>query len=99
VEASDRQKHDHFTLVKKGRQFIIRIGEFVAYQTGYGKACRLGKVTVVSVVDAQVTLHSYGPIVGGLRIVWKPLYLAGPEKRVTFAQTDTPALDVVQAKR
>ena len=70
VEASDRQKHDHFTLKKKGRQFIIRSGEFVAYQTGHGKVCRVGKVKSVSTAEESVTLHPYGPIVGGLRVVW-----------------------------
>ena len=69
-EAEQRE----FTLQRRGRQFVLRIGEVIAYSKG-AKVCYFGRVTQVSVEDGTVGVHRYKPVVSSLRVKWALAYL------------------------
>ena len=52
-----------FTLTRRGRDFILRLHNRVAYRGARGgpKSCRLGRVTQVDQARAQVGVHRYLP--------------------------------------
>ena len=65
-----------FSVQRRGRQFVLRLGERIAYKRSAGqKVCSLGQVTQVDVAQGQVGVHRYLPEVGGLRVKWRLAYL------------------------
>ena len=69
-QVAGEAKQVEFTLTRRGRDFILRLGERVAYHGARGgpKSCRLGRVTQVDQARAQVGVHRYLPEVSGVRI-------------------------------
>ena len=55
-QVAGEAKQVEFTLTRRGRDFILRLGERVAYRGACGgpKSCRLGRVTQVDQARAQV---------------------------------------------
>ena len=62
-QVAGKAKRVEFTLTRRGRDFILRLGERVAYRGACGgpKSCRLGRVTQVDQARAQVGVHRYLP--------------------------------------
>ena len=67
-QVAGEAKQVEFTLTRRGRDFILRLGEHVAYRGARGgpKSCRLGRVTQVDQARAQVGVHRYLPEVSGV---------------------------------
>ena len=63
-----------FVMQRRGRQFVLRIGDVVAYTRG-ARICKLGRVAQVSVAEGTVSVHMYRPVVGSLRVKWVLAYL------------------------
>ena len=78
-QVAGEAKQVEFTLTRRGRDFILRLGEHVAYRGARGgpKSCRLGRVRVTQVdqARAQVGVHRYLPEVSGVRLKWALAYL------------------------
>ena len=75
-QASGEARQVEFTLPHRGRDFILRIGDKIAYRKVHvHKVAHLGKVTQVDVAQAQVSVHRYVPDATGLRVKWKLEYL------------------------
>ena len=74
-QASGEAKPIEFSLTRRGRQFVLRIGERVAYRRDGTKICYLGQVTQVDSALATVSVHRYIPEVGGMRVKWRLAYL------------------------
>ena len=45
LQTPDKDKHEAFTLQRRGRAYVLRVGEHVAYHLGYQKQCHVGRVT------------------------------------------------------
>eukprot|EP00435_Cladocopium_sp_Y103_P030926 s3758_g7.t1 len=54
---------------RRGREFVLRIGDVVAYTKGH-KVCHFGRVTQVSVDEGMIGVHKYRPVTGSLRVKW-----------------------------
>eukprot|EP00438_Fugacium_kawagutii_P022068 Skav223204 [mRNA] locus=scaffold1624:85544:91866:- [translate_table: standard] len=75
-QMSGEAKQVEFTLQRRGRDFVLRIGDKVAYKKAHvPKACYLGKVTQVDVALAQVSVRRYLPDASGLRVKWRLEFL------------------------
>ena len=85
-----------FTLTRRGRDFILRLGERVAYRGARGgpKSCRLGRVTQVDQARAQVGVHRYLPGVSGVRIMWALAYLK-EDGSMTSSEGSRPSIETV----
>ena len=88
-----------FTLTRRGRDFILRLGERVAYRGARGgpKSCRLGRVTQVDQARAQVGVHRYLPEVSGVRIKWALAYLK-EDGSMTTSEGSRPSIETVSVK-
>ena len=84
-----------FVLQRRGRQFVLRIGDVVAYTKGQ-KICHFGRVTQVSVEEATVGVHKYRPILGSLRVKWVLAYLN--EEGTVDDNGTQPVIDQVKLK-
>ena len=84
-----------FVMQRRGRQFVLRIGDSVAYTRG-AKVCKLGRVTQVSVAEGTIGVHVYRPLVGSLRVKWVLAYL--DEHGEVSADGTRPSLDQVRLK-
>ena len=62
-QVAGEAKQLEFTLTRRGRHFVLRLGDRVAYRGAHGgpKVCRLGKVTQVDQARAQIGVHRYLP--------------------------------------
>ena len=89
-----------FTVSRRGRPYVIRLGDMMAYQSGErdAKVCKVGRTVAVAAGEGTVTLHKYGARTGGLRVRWAPVYLTR-EGEESFSHSDRPSLDVVTIKR
>ena len=89
-----------FTVTRRGRPYVIRLGDMMAYQSGGqdAKICKVGRTVAVAAGEGTVTLHKYGARTGGLRVRWAPVYLTR-EGEESFEHSDRPSLDVVTIKR
>ena len=96
-QISGEAKQVEFTVQRRGRQFVLRIGERIAYRRGPDpKVCFLGRVTQVDVAQAQVSVHRYLPDVSGLRVKWQLAYL--DEEGQMGLEGTRPALEPVSIK-
>ena len=96
-QISGEAKQVEFTVQRRGRQFVLRIGERIAYRRGPDpKVCFLGRVTQVDVAQAQVSVHRYLPDVSGLRVRWQLAYL--DEEGQMGLEGTRPALEPVSIK-
>ena len=69
-------KQVEFTMKRRGKQYVLKIGDVMAFRKGYGpKLCAIGRVTSVAVLEGVVHVHKYAPGIGGLRVKWCLLYL------------------------
>jgi hypothetical protein len=85
-----------FVLQRRGRQFVLRIGDVVAYTKGR-KVCQFGKVTQVSVGDGTIGVHKFRPRAGSqLRVKWNLSFL-DEEGQASFDGT-RPEIDQVKIK-
>ena len=98
LQRSDQEKHEAFTIQRRGRAYVLRVGEHVAYSLGYNKQCHVGRVTKVVHSDNSVIVHKFRPVVGGFRVSWKSVYWTA-DKEETFTGTSEPCLDTVLAKQ
>ena len=75
-QASGDARQVEFTLQRRGRDFVLRIGDKIAYKKVHvHKVAHLGRVTQVDAAQAQVSVHRYMPDATGLRVKWKLEYL------------------------
>ena len=85
-----------FVLQRRGRQFVLRIGDVVAYTKGR-KICQFGKVTQVSVGDGTIGVQKFRAISGSqLRVKWVLSLLN--EEGVPSPEGTRPDLDQVRLK-
>ena len=98
-QVAGEAKQVEFTLTRRGRDFILRLGERVAYRGARGgpKSCRLGRVTQVDQARAQVGVHRYLPEVTGVRIKWVLAYLK-EDGSMTSPEGSRPAVETVSVK-
>ena len=99
-QVAGEAKQVEFTLTRRGRDFILRLGERVAYRGARGgpKSCRLGRATQVDQARAQVGVHRYLPEVsGGVRIKWALAYLK-EDGSMTSSEGSRPAIETVSVK-
>ena len=90
-------KQVEFTLHRRGREFVLRLGEKVAYKRAHHpKICFLGKVTQVDSAQAQVSVHRYIPDASGLRVKWRLAYL--DEEGQIGSEGSRPSLEPVSIK-
>ena len=70
-------KQVEFTVQRRGRDFVLRLGDRIAYWRAQArKVCHhLGRVTQVDAAHAQVSVHRYVPDASGLRVKWTLGYL------------------------
>ena len=89
-----------FTITRRGRPYVLRLGDVMAYHStaGDGKICKVGRVVAVAAGEGTVTVHRYGARTGGLRVRWAPVYL-NREGVESFEPSERPSLDVVTIKR
>ena len=59
---------------RRGREFVLRIGDVIAYSKGH-KVCHFGRVTQVSVEEGMIGVHKYRPVNGSLRVKWVLAFL------------------------
>ena len=83
-----------FTITRRGRPYVLRLGDVMAYHStaGDGKICKVGRVVAVAAGEGTVTVHRYGARTGGLRVRWAPVYL-NREGVETFEPSERPSLD------
>ena len=99
-QVAGEAKQVEFTLTRRGRDFILRLGERVAYRGARGgpKSCRLGRVTQVDQARAQVGVHRYLPEVSsGVRIKWALAYLK-EDGSMTSSEGSRPCIETVSVK-
>ena len=84
-----------FVMQRRGRQFVLRIGDVVAYTKGF-KVCHFGRVTQVSVAEGTVGVHKYRPITGSLRVKWVLSFLN--EEGVIDENGTRPLIEQVKLK-
>ena len=98
-QVAGEAKQVEFTLTRRGRDFILRLGERVAYRGARGgpKSCRLGRVTQVDQARAQVGVHRYLPKLSGVRIKWALAYLK-EDGSMTSSEGSRPAIETVSVK-
>ena len=98
-QVAGEAKQVEFTLTRRGRDFILRLGECVAYRGARGgpKSCRLGRVTQVDQARAQVGVHRYLPEVSGVRIKWALAYLK-EDGSMTSSEGSRPSIETVSVK-
>ena len=98
-QVAGEAKQVEFTLTRRGRDFILRLGERVAYRGARGgpKSCRLGRVTQVDQARAQVGVHRYLPEVSGVRIKWALAYLK-EDGSMTSSEGSRPSIETVSVK-
>ncbi|CAL1170400.1 unnamed protein product [Cladocopium goreaui] len=63
-----------FVMQRRGREFVLRIGDVVAYTKGH-KVCHFGRVTQVSVDEGMIGVHKYRPVTGSFRVKWVLAFL------------------------
>ena len=61
-------------MTRRGRPYVIRLGDMMAYQSGGqdAKICKVGRTVAVAAGEGTVTLHKYGARTGGPRVRWAP---------------------------
>ncbi|CAJ1346559.1 unnamed protein product, partial [Effrenium voratum] len=75
-------KQVEFTMKRRGKQYVLKIGDVMAFRKGYGpKLCAIGRVTSVAVSEGVVHVHKYAPEIGGLRVKW---CISGPGRRTSL---------------
>lgn len=96
-QASGEARQMEFTLKRRGRDFVLRIGDKIAYRKAHvHKVAHLGKVTQVDAAQSQVSVHKYMPDVSGMRVKWTPEYL--DEEGRSGAEGVRPLLEPVSIK-
>jgi hypothetical protein len=98
LQLPDKDKHEAFTLQRRGKAYVLRVGEHVAYSLGYRKQCHVGRVLKVIHSDNSVVVHRFRPVVGGFRVSWRPVYWTS-EREETFEQNADPCTETVTAKQ
>ena len=84
-----------FVMQRRGRQFVLRIGDVVAYTKGR-KICSFGRVTQVSVEEGLIGVHRYRPVTGSLRVKWVLAFL---DEDGEVSETGTrPCLEQIRLK-
>ena len=98
-QVAGEAKQVEFVLQHRGKEFVLRIGDKVAYRRpGAGaKLCALGRVTQVDSARAQVGLQQYLPDATGLRVKWRPAFLDEAGQLSTTEGT-RPAVETVSVK-
>ena len=88
-----------FTLTRRGRDFVLRLGDRIAYRGvgGGPKVCRLGRVTQVDAARAQVGVHRYLPEASGVRVKWRLAYIA-EDGALTLSEGTRPAHEAVTVR-
>ena len=92
-------KQVEFTLTRRGRDFVLRLGDRIAYRGvgGGPKVCRLGRVTQVDAARAQVGVHRYLPDASGVRVKWRLAYIA-EDGALTLSEGTRPAHEAVSVR-
>ena len=72
-QVSGEAKQVGFVVQCRGKDYVLRIGDRVAFRRpGAGnKVCSLGKVTQVDEARAQIGVHRYVADATGLRVKWR----------------------------
>ena len=85
-----------FVLHRRGRQFVLRLGDVVAYSKGR-KICQFGRVTQVSAADGNIGVHKFRPRAGDqLRVKWLLSYL--DEEGQPSLQGSRPEIEQIRLK-
>ena len=75
-QASGEAKQVEFTVKRRGRDFVLRIGDKIAYRKTHSpKVAYLGRVTQVDIAQASISVHKYSPDTSGLRVKWRLEFL------------------------
>jgi len=83
---------------RKGRPYVLRAGDVVAYSTGLRKTCRVGRVKSINGTEGSCTVHKMRPVgASSLRVSWKPVFLQ-EDKTESFAGTE-PSVETVTFKQ
>ena len=92
-------KQVEFTLTRRGRDFVLRLGDRIAYRGvgGGPKVCRLGRVTQVDAARAQVGVHRYLPDASGVRVKWRLAFIA-EDGALTLSEGTRPAHEAVSVR-
>ena len=90
-------KQVEFTMKRRGKQYVLKIGDVIAFRKGYGpKLCAIGRVTSVAVSEGVVHVHKYAPEIGGLRVKWCLLYLDQQGQESLAPEGGRPCIEEVK---
>ena len=90
-------KQVEFTMKRRGKQYVLKIGDVMAFRKGYGpKLCAIGRVTSVAVSEGVVHVHKYAPEIGGLRVKWCLLYLDQQGQESLAPEGGRPCIEEVK---
>ncbi|CAJ1332032.1 unnamed protein product, partial [Effrenium voratum] len=86
-----------FTMKRRGKQYVLKIGDVMAFRKGYGpKLCAIGRVTSIAVSEGVVHVHKYAPEIGGLRVKWCLLYLDQQGQESLAPEGGRPCIEEVK---
>ncbi|CAJ1403243.1 unnamed protein product [Effrenium voratum] len=90
-------KQVEFTMKRRGKQYVLKIGDVIAFRKGYGpKLCAIGRVTSAAVSEGVVHVHKYAPEIGGLRVKWCLLYLDQQGQESLAPEGGRPCIEEVK---